>query len=140
AATPRCARIAIEEPKPPQPATIDDPCLRRLLATRAIDQIDADDVRALRPELRAIAAIPPPESQLVAATFKAVPEEQPDLRLEFLVAAWNAGQHDLVDASLGGFDEAHLISAARDLHFAGALEQLSAEGFRAVYLHAVTDE
>jgi hypothetical protein len=135
-----CARPVYEVPAPADAAGLDDPCLRRLLGLWAIAQLEDDDLPAVRDALRAIAAIPPPESQLVSAAIHAVPETQPDARLELLAIAARAGQHDLVDQSVGGLDEAHLIQAVRQHHIAGALEVLSAEAQRAVYLAAVTDE
>jgi hypothetical protein len=125
---------------PADTAGLDEPCLRRLLALWAIDKLDDRDLSAIRPALHAIAAIPPPESQLVAAALHAIPEDDHDARLAILAIAWRAGQRDLVDAAVGALDEAHLITAVRQHHIAGALDVLSAEGHRAVYLAAINDD
>ena len=125
---------------PADTAGFDDACLRRLLALWAIDKLDDRDLPAIRPALHGIAAIPPPESQLVAAAIHAIPEDDHDARLEILAIAWRAGQRDLVDAAVGALDEAHLIAAVRQHHIAGALDVLSAEGHRAVYLAAINDD
>jgi len=135
-----CARPHYDVDRPDDAAGFAAPCLRRLLALWAIDQIEASDLPALDDALRAIVAIPPPESELVAAAIHAIPEAAFDARLALLAVAWRAGQHDLVDAAVGSLDEAHLIAAVRQHHVAGALDVLSAEGHRAVYLAAVTDE
>ena len=135
-----CAKPPIDVEPPAPTATFADPCLRRILALWAIDQLDEPDLPRVHDALRAIAAIPPPESQLVAAAIKAVPEADLDGRLEILSIAWRAGQRELVNGMVGVLDEPHLIEAATKLHSDGALEVLSAEGHRAVYLGAVTDE
>jgi hypothetical protein len=135
-----CAKPAYDVAPPADAAGLDDPCLRRLLALWSIAQLEDDDLPAVKDALRGIAAIPPPESQLVAAAIHAVPEADQDTRLELLSIAWRAGQGDLVDTAVGSLDEAHLITAARAHHLTGALEVLSAEGHRAVYLAAVNDE
>jgi hypothetical protein len=137
-ATGDCAKPIYDVAAPVDTAGFDDPCLRRLLALWSIDQID--DASAVRDALLALAALPPPESQLVAAAIHTVPEADQDARLAVLAAAWRAGQRDLVGESVGGLDEQHLITAVRAHHIDGALEILSAEGQRATYLSAVGDE
>ena len=139
-ATGDCAKPSFEVDRPADTAGLDDPCLRRLLALWSIDQLDEDDVAAVHDALLAIAALPPPESQLVAAAIHTVPEANQAGRLEVLAAAWRAGQRDLVGDAVGGLDEQHLIAAVRAHHIDGAVEILSAEGHRATYLAAVTDE
>jgi hypothetical protein len=134
-----CARPLYDVAPPADTAGLSDPCLRRLLALWSIDLLADDDLPAVRPSLLAIAAIPPPESQLVAAAIRAIPDADQDTRLELLGAAWRAGQHDLVDSSVGSLDEAHLAVAVKRHHIAGALEVLSPEASRAVYLAAITD-
>jgi hypothetical protein len=133
-----CAKPLYDVDAPADTAGFDDPCLRRLLALWSIDQID--DASAVRDALLTIAALPPPESQLVAAAIHTVPEADQDARLAILAAAWRAGQRDLVGESVGGLDEQHLIAAVSTHHIDGALEILSAEGHRATYLAAVGDE
>lgn len=135
-----CAKPIYDVAKPADTAGLDDPCLRRLLALWSIDQLEEDDVPAVHDALIAIAQLPPPESQLVAAAIHTVPEADQAGRLEILAAAWRAGQRDLVGDALGGLDEQYLFAAVRDHHIDGALEILSAEGHRAAYLAAVTDE
>ena len=135
-----CARPAWDVPSPADGAGFDDACLRRLLALWALAQLEYEDAPKIMAELRTLAAIPPPESQLVAAAIHAVEETEQDARLELLAIASHAGQRELVDAAVGSLDEPHLIEAARRHHLAGALEVLSAEGHRTVYLAAVTDD
>lgn len=135
-----CARPSYEVARPGDAAGFDDPCLRRLLALWAIDQLQEDDIAAVRDALQALAALPPPESQLVAAAIHTVPEADHDARLAAIAAAWRAGQRELANEAVGSLDEPHLIAAVRAHHIDGALEILSAEGHRAVYLAAVGDE
>src|SRR5262245_16955541 len=68
-----CAAPLYDVAPPADTAGFDDPCLRRLLALWAIDRLDDRDLPAIKPALLAIAAIPPPESQLVAAAIHAIP-------------------------------------------------------------------
>lgn len=135
-----CAEPRYDVDPPAEAAGFDDPCLRRLLALWAIDRLDDRDLPAIKPAVLGIAAIPPPESQLVAAAIHAIPEEDHDARLAILAIAWRAGQRDLVEAAVGALDVPHLISAVRQHHIAGALDVLSAEGHRAVYMAAINDD
>ncbi len=135
-----CAKPVYDVDPPADTATLADPCLRRVLALWALDQIEDDELPKVREALKAIAAIPLPESQLVAAAIQTVPEADQDGRLELLSIAYRAGQHELANGRVGSLDEAHLITAVQKHHIDGALEVLSAEGHRAVYLAAVTDE
>jgi hypothetical protein len=139
-ATGDCPRPAYDVDAPAETAGFDDPCLRRLLALWSLDQLEAGDLPAIRDALLAIAQLPPPESQLVEAAIRAVPETDQDTRLALLARAWRAGQRELVGGALGGFDEPHLVAAVRDHHIDPALEILSAEGDRALYLAAVNDD
>jgi hypothetical protein len=134
-----CARPLYEVPAPAETAGLGDPCLRRLLALWALDLVDEADLPAIKPALFALAALPPPESQLVDAALRAIPEIDQDTRLELLAQAWRAGQRDLVDASVGSLDEAHLALAVKRHHIGGALEVLSPEASRATYLAAIID-
>lgn len=138
--TGECARPIYEVDAPAATAGLDDPCLRRLLALWSIDQLDDSDLPAVKDALLAVAALPPPESQLVAAAIQAVPEADQDERLALLAAAWRAGQHDIVANTLHGLDEAHLSVAVRQHHIDPALEILAPDGDRAAYLSAITDE
>lgn len=135
-----CAQPSYDVAPPAATADLGDPCLRRLLALWAIDQLEEIDLPAVTAALAAIAAIPPPESQLVEAALRQVPPGDQDARLAILAGAWRAGQHDLVNSSLGGLDEPHLAEAVRRHHIAGALEILAAETARATYLAAITDD
>ena len=135
-----CAGLVLDVDGPAPTATMADPCLRRLLALWSIGALDDDDVPKVMDSLRAIAAIPPPESQLVAAALQAVPEADSDHRLELLAIAFKAGQRDLANGHVGSLDEAHLIAAVKQHHIDGALDVLAAETHRAVFLAAITDE
>lgn len=135
-----CVMAPMDVPEPAPTAGLDDPCLRRVLALWSIAAIEDADVPGVLDALRAIVAIPPPESQLVAAALHAIPEDDHAHRVELLSIAYKAGQRDLANANVGDLDEAHLIEAVTKHHIAGALEVLSAEAHRAVYLAAVTDE
>src|SRR5512138_3307244 len=135
-----CVQPPFDEPLPSPLAGFVDPCLRRLLALWSIAQLEDTDVPIVRDALRGIVAIPPPESQLVSAALKIVPETDQTTRLELLALAYRAGQHEIANNSLGGLDEAHLIEAATKHKIDGAIEVLSAEGHRSTYLAVVADE
>lgn len=135
-----CAKSPVDVPEPAHVATFDDPCLRRVLAIWALTQLEGDDTSAARDALRAIAAIPPPESELTAVALKTLPESDQDGRLELAAIAFRAGHRELVNGILGTFDEAHLLEAVQKHHIDGALDQLSVEGHRAVFVAAITDE
>jgi len=135
-----CARPALEVPEPAHEAGLADPCLRRLLALWSVAQLEAGDLPQVRDALRAIAAIPPPESQLVAAALRAVPDPDQGELLSLIAIAARAGQRDVVNAAVGRLDEPHLIEAAGKHHIEGALEVLSGSAHRASYLAAIVDE
>jgi hypothetical protein len=135
-----CAAPVFDVPEPSPTATVNDPCLRRLLAMWAIEQLEPVDVPSVMDSLRAIAALPAPESQLVTSALRAVPETDQARKLELIALAWNAGQRDLAAASLGALDEPQLIEAVTKHHIDAALEVLSAEGHRATYMTAVADD
>jgi hypothetical protein len=139
ASTHNCIKAPIEVDPPAPTATLADPCLRRLLAMWSIEQLEQDDIANVRDSLAAIAALPPPESQLVTSAIRAIPEADHDARLKILVTAWKAGQREVVNANLGSLDEAQLIEAVTKYHIDGAVEILSAEAHKAVYLGAVVD-
>jgi hypothetical protein len=69
-----------------------------------------------------------------------VPETDPALRFELLAAAWQAGQHELVNSLIGELPVPQLIDAVKQLHSDGALAVLSADANRDLYLAAITDE
>jgi hypothetical protein len=133
-------RTVAELDTPLETADLGDPCLRRSLALWAFDQLGPDNLAQLRPALDAIVAIPPPESDLVEDALRG-DHDNPDqsARLDLIVRAWNAGQHDVAGASLGGIDEQHLVEAVRKDHVDAALEILSIQDQRAVFLAAMTD-
>jgi hypothetical protein len=135
-----CAPRVFDVKEPSHKAGFGDPCLRRLLALWAIDKIDDSDLPRLHDHLAKIVAIPLPESELVATVLIAIPENDPAYRLDLLATAWKAGQTEVVNGAVGKLDEPHIIEAATKYHIDGALDILSAEGHRAVYLGAVTDE
>jgi hypothetical protein len=135
-----CASAPIDVDPPAPDATFDDPCLRRMLAMWAIGSLDDADLPAARDALRAIAAIPPPESQLVATALDVYPETDHAARLELRAIAFAAGHRELVNAKLGDLDDASLDDAVIKHHIDGALDLLSAETHRATFDAAVTDE
>ena len=135
-----CNRAPLEVPDPPSDATFNDPCLRRLVAMWAVNQLEETDLPRARDAMRAIAAIPPPESQLIEVVLKSLPENFHDLRLELLATAFAAGQRDVVNGQLSTLDEPHLIQAIEKHHIDGALQLISAEGHRATFLGAIKDE
>ncbi len=135
-----CVTQLVDIPEPAPTATFDDPCLRRVLALWAFSQLEAADLPEVHDALRALAALPPPESELVAAAIGALPEGDQDGRLELIGIAAAAGQLEIANRVVGSLDEAHLILGVTRLHLAGALEILSAAGDRATYLTAITDE
>jgi hypothetical protein len=133
-----CVQQPIDVPEPAADATLADPCLRRVLALWSIVQLD--DHTAVRDALRAIVAIPPPESELTAAALKALPEDDHAARLELYAIAFRAGHRELVNGLTGSLDEPHLIEAVRQHHIDGALDLLSAESHRSVFIAALADE
>jgi hypothetical protein len=135
-----CLAPQFDVDAPVATAGLGDPCLRRLLALWAIEQLEPEDVPSVMDALRAIVAIPPPESQLVVAAIHLVPESDPVHRLELLAIANQSGQRELANVNVGSLDEPYLIEAVTKHHIDGALDVLSATGHRAIYLAAVTDE
>jgi hypothetical protein len=134
-----CVQAPIDVPEPAADATLADPCLRRVLAMWAINQLE-DEVATARDALRAIAAIPPPESELVAIALKALPESDHDGRLELYAIAFAAGHRELANGMLGTLDEPHLLTAVQKFHMDGALDVLAVESNRATFLAAISDD
>ena len=135
-----CAGPPSDVPEPAPMATMSDPCLRRLLALWSLGALEHDEAPLVFDALKALAAIPPPESQLVSTAITFVPERDHAMRLELLTIAARAGQHAIANGLAGQLDEPHLIEAVTKHHLSGALEVLSAQANRAVYLAAITDE
>jgi hypothetical protein len=135
-----CSLVPQDVPWPAPDATLADPCLRRVIALWALEQLDEDDVAPMRDTLRALAALPPPESVLVFHAIRTVPEDDIAGRFDLMAIAWRAGQHELVNGMMSNLDEAHLEDALMKLHIDGALAPLAVEGHRAAFLAAVTDE
>jgi hypothetical protein len=135
-----CAPPVYDVEQPADTAGFTDPCLRRLLALWSFERLSDDDLPAIHDALLAIAALPPPESELVASAIYAAPEDDQDARLALVAAAWRAGQREVVGRAIGKLDEPHLFAAVRRHHIDSALEVLSAEAHRAVYLAAIGDE
>lgn len=135
-----CGKPPIEVPEPGPDATLADPCLRRLLALWSINQLGDAQLAEARDALRAIAAIPPPESELVAAALGALPETDHVGRLELYAIAFRAGHRELVNSNVGTLDDAHLLEAVLKHHIDGALDLITAESNEDVFLAAVTDE
>lgn len=140
AASSDCATPAYEVPDATPSAGLGDPCLRRLLALWSLAQLEPEDQPAVQDALRAIVAIPPPESQLVEMALRAVPERDKAQLAQLIAIAARAGHRDLVNAAVGSLGEAELIELANRHHVAGALEVLSAQAHRGAYLAAVVDE
>jgi hypothetical protein len=134
-----CARV-IDVPEPAANATLADPCLRRLLALWSIGQLDEDNLAPARDALRAIVALPPPESELVAAALKAPAESDQAARIDLLAIAFRAGHRDLVNGELSMLDDPVLIEAGQKHHIDGAFNRISAASHRAAFIAAITDE
>lgn len=137
---PPCSKAPLDLGDPAPDATLADPCLRRMLALWSLAQLEPEDIPKVKNALRAIVALPPPESQLVAHAIDAVPESDLDTRLELLGVAQAAGQYELVAGKLSNLDEDHLERAVADHHIGAALEILPADRHRATFLRAVADD
>lgn len=135
-----CAPLVLDVDEPGHAAGLGDPCLRRLLALWSIGQLEASDIPSVMDAFRGIAAIPPPESQLVAAALRSIPDHDHADLLELIVIAAHAGQRDLLESAVSGLEVPQLIEAATKHHLDAALTVLSAEGHRAVYLGALADD
>ena len=130
----------LDLPAPAPTATLTDPCLRRILALWSLGRVDDEMLPRIRDGLRTIAALPPPESQLVAQAIRTIPEADQDGRLELLGIAWKAGQREIVNDMVADLDEAHVLTALTRYHIDGALDQLTPDRARAAFLGAITDE
>lgn len=123
----------------PPDSTFDDPCLRRELALWALDLLDEEDAPSLTRELLGIAALPPPEEELVRAAFELIPAGRDDLLLPMIEAAVAAGQGAIADESLADLAPAQLEKVALKLHSDGALRILDPAQSRQVFLAAIVD-
>jgi hypothetical protein len=120
-------------------ATLSDPCLRRLLALWAFDQLDDTQAASLERELLALAALPPPEEELVREAFDLVPLDRDDLLLPMITAARAAGQIDLADAAVHWLSPANVRKVATALHSDGAYAALDVNEARGAFLAAISD-
>lgn len=112
------------EPLAPD-ATLDDPCLRRVLALWSLDQLDPEDVASLGDVLVDLASMPSPEDALPQAAFALAADDS--VRLRMLEVA-NEDLRELEVANLTT-DEAKL-RAFVDLHLFGALDGLDVVAHR----------
>ncbi len=118
-------------------ATYEDPCLRRRLALWALTQLAPRDVARLGDVLRALVAMPAPETELQAAAFAIVEDDA--LRLRLLeVAAPELAEREAATLE----DEDVLVRAVTELHLDAAVPRLAADArrHRATLLVALTDE
>jgi hypothetical protein len=120
-------------------STFSDPCLRRELALWALGRLDDDDARTLERELISLAALPPPEDELVREAFDLVPVGADALLLQMIEAARAAGQGDLADESLSWLPRPMLLQVATKLHSDGALRSLEPSEARGAFLAAIND-
>ena len=137
-----CGTTLPELPPLEPTATLADPCLRRQLALwslQQLGQVDPSRLATIAPALRAIAALPPPESELVVAAVVAASRDSA-LEAELLELAWKAGQHAIVNGMIGGLELPQLVDLATRLHVDGALDGLTAKTHRDVFLKAIADE
>ncbi|HTL38338.1 MAG TPA: hypothetical protein VL326_34645 [Kofleriaceae bacterium] len=139
APTPVKCGTPLDVPDPLPTSTFDDPCLRRVLALWALEQIDDDDLQWVRDSLKSIVAIPPPESLLVATALRVVPDDAQDFKLELMAIAQNAGHGDIVNGFVSPLDEPHLVEALQKHHIPGPLDMLSTEGHRSLFIDAIND-
>src|SRR4030095_15193110 len=68
------------------------------------------------------------------------PESDHTARLDIIATAYKAGQTELANTAVTRLPEADLIDAVTRLHIDGALDGLSAQAQRKVFLGAVVDE
>lgn len=107
-------------------ATLDDPCLRRLVAGWALAQLEATDIDAVADALAAIVALPLPEQELVEAVVALVPPNHDRLRLRLIEAAADGNRPDVADALLPGLTPGGAAFALVELGREGALDHLGA--------------
>lgn len=105
-------------------ATLDDPCLRRLIAGWAIAQLEATDIAAVDDALAAIVALPHPEQELADAVVALVPPNHDRLRLRLVEAAVDGNRPDVADALLPGLTPGGAAFALVELGREAALAHL----------------
>lgn len=126
---------------PTDGSTISDPCVRRLLALWAIDQL-GDDPQVLAdmyPTLVALVKLPPPEHELGEAALTKMPSP-----FHLAGALWEAkavGNLGLVATHpLEGFEVEDLRIAALDFHLDAAVLALAPADHADIYRWAINDE
>jgi hypothetical protein len=102
-------------------ATLDDGCLRRLVAGWALAQLEATDVPAVADALAAIVALPHPEQALADAVVALVPPHDDRLRLRLVEAALAADRDDVADQLLPGLTPGGAAHALVELRREAAL-------------------
>jgi hypothetical protein len=126
-----------EMPPPGADATLADPCLRRVLALWALDQLPEETLEEeLAADLLAIAALPPPEEALPAEILRRI--DRPDLKLQLLGVVEAAGHEQIADTSLSGLGDQDLADAAA-MHIDGALEGLDPTTRLGAFVKALGD-
>ncbi|HUQ07577.1 MAG TPA: hypothetical protein VM261_34020 [Kofleriaceae bacterium] len=113
-------------------ATLDDGCLRRLVAGWALDQLEATDVAAVADALAAIVALPHPEQALADAVVALVPPKDDRLRLRLVEAALAAQRDDVADQLLPGLTPGGAAHALVELDRDAALALLGDDASGAI--------
>lgn len=109
----------------PDDATLDDPCMRRVIALWAIDQLDDDDLSGeLAADMIALAGLPWPEVELPRAAMYRITD--PAVRLNMVAAAKQAGNDVVADELVAGLDLDALRQLALDHHVDGAVTAIGA--------------
>lgn len=135
-----CAAPVFQVPEPAHAAGFRDPCLRRLLALWSIEQLGEADLIHVVDAYTAIAAIPPPESQLLVAMLRSVPESEQAWLVELIATASRAGHREVVTTGLSQLEPDSLVTALTRHHISGALDILPASAYRQAFFAALGDE
>ncbi len=121
-----------------QESTLTDPCLRRLLALWAIDQLSDDDLYLMFDELTELVELGPPEVALATAVLERFVTGFEAVQLRWV--AEFAGHEELPDINVvSSLSEDELRRAARDLHYDAAVIALDARVELELYLYALDD-
>ena len=133
-----CGQESVELGPIEPTAGLEQPCLRRRLALWALDQLTADDARALTEALVGLVELPEPEDELRTQAFAvAVDDGQ---RLALLAAAKGKELHELAEAEAGKLITiAARVEALRDLHIDAAADGLDPVAHHDVLLAALVD-